>query len=140
MGGGDTGEVGDLTFLYDKIDTIALCHHILNNTSADQFVGAMESVQENFLEVMAKTSNDRGLADAGRPVADWVASWSNMRNLGRVGLCRLEAGKRHPREACCEGQVEGKEKLEFSYSGRRDVFEAACLFSKHRQVPVGFIR
>ena len=118
-----------------RLTLLRFCHHILSNTSADQFVGAMESVQENFLEVMAKTANDRGLADAtGRPVADWVASWSNTRNLGRVGICAdSKPGKRHPRDACCEGQVEGKEKLEFSYSRRRDVFEAACLFSRHRQ-------
>ena len=33
----------------------------------------MESVQENFLEVMAKTANVGRLADAtGWPVADWV--------------------------------------------------------------------
>ena len=111
---GDTGEVSDLTKLYDTVDPAALCHHILSNTLADQFVGAMESsFQNNVLAVMAK---------AGSRVAQFGYCWWD--------LCRLKVGKGHLLGACCEGQDEGKEKIELYYWEKEDVFESTFFFSR----------
>ena len=119
--------MGDLTNLYDKVDPAALCHHIFSNTPADQFICAMKSCQNNFLEVMARTANDRGLMPR---VGQWPTGFRlfarsslNMRNLGDVGICA------DSKSAAGDGKKSSNLSL-----GERNVLESTIFLSRLRNV------